>query len=177
MHSRTQEEEEDIIPKWLFDDRKSFVIKLRFCPQNEEISKTFLRKLEEYTRDKYKFVIIWNTRNIRSLFPLKNRVEHISCVVYEGTCSCGEVYIGETDRIADIRFHEHNTPSPKQNSDPAKHLIANPTHTFTWKVLTSAPRNYHRRKILESYFIAKMKPMINIQQTPRVLFLFRNGIT
>ena len=174
-----QNSEEDIIPDWLFDERKDHVIKLPFCPKNEEVSKVFLQKLNEYTKDKYKFRIIWNTRSIRSLFPLKDRVEHMSCVIYEGTCSCDEFYIGETDRIAEIRWHEHDTPSANHNqhSDPAKHLVANPTHRFSWKVMTSAPRNYHRRKILESYFIAKLKPKINIQISSKVLFLFRNGIT
>ena len=173
------QENDDIIPSWLFDERKDFSVKLPFCLKNEELSKTFLRKLDEFTNEKYRFKIIWNTRNIRSLFPLKDRVEHVSCVVYEGTCSCDEVYVGETDRLVSIRWKEHDNPSTKhsQNSDPAKHLLANPTHRFSWKILTSAPRNYHRRKILENYYIAHRNPKINVQKTPRVLFLFRNGIT
>ena len=147
-----------------------------FCPQNEQTSKNFVQKLETFTRGKFLFKIIWNTRNIRSLFALKNRVEHVSCVIYEGTCSCGEKYIGETNRIADIRWNEHNIPSTDK-SDPSKHLFNNVTHTFTWKILTKAPPKLLRRRILESYFIAKFKPKINIQSVPRQLFLFRNGIT
>ena len=135
-----------------------------------------MQKLEDYTRGKYLFKIIWNTRNIRSLFPLKDRVQHQSCVIYEGTCSCGEKYIGETNRIAEIRWKEHNNPST-DSSDPAKHLYHNTTHSFTWKILTRAPRKVLRRRILESYFIAKFKPKINVQSVPRQLFLFRNGIT
>ena len=169
---------DDIIPTWLFDDRKDFVIYLPFCPKNEEVSKHFLLKLNEYTNGKYIFKIIWNTRNIRSLFPLKDRVEHRSCVIYEGACSCGEMYVGETDRNTTIRWKEHDHPKRStQNSDPAKHLIANPTHKFSWIIVTSAPRQYLKRRILESYIIAQKKPKINIQKTPRVLFLFRNGIT
>ena len=103
----------------------------------------------------------------------------MSCVIYEGTCSCGDTYVGETDRIATIRWHEHDTPSENasQNSEPAKHLVKNPTHQFTWKIMTSAPQNYVKRKILENYFIAKMNPTINDQKTPRALLLFRNGVT
>ena len=152
------------------------MVKLPFCPKNEEISKPFIRKLDEYTCGKFSFKIIWNTRNIRSLFPLKDRVEHRSCVIYEGTCSCGEAYIGQTDRISDIRWKEHSNPT-LETSDPSKHLYNNPTHTFTWKVLTSAPRKVLRPRILESYFIAKFKPKINILSIPRQLFLFRHGIT
>ena len=169
-------EDDDIIPEWLFDERKTLVIRLPFCPLNEQTSKTFVQSLENYTRGKYTFKIIWNTRNIRSLFPLKDRVQHVSCVIYEGTCSCGEKYIGETNRIADIRWSEHNNPSI-DSSDPAKHLYENTTHSFTWKILTSAPQKVLRRRILESYFIAKFKPKINVQSTPRQLFLFRHGIT
>ena len=140
------------------------------------MSKNVCAKTRDIHAWKILFKIIWNTRNIRSLFSLKDRVEHMSCVIYEGTCSCGEKYIGETNRIADIRWNEHNIPSTEK-SDPSKHLFNNVTHTFTWKILTRAPQKLLRRRILESYFIAKFKPKINVQSVPRQLFLFRNGIT
>ena len=172
------EEEDDIIPEWLFDKKEDFYVRIPFCPKNEDICKTFLKKLDDYTNEKYQFKIIWETRNIRSLFPLKDRVEHVSCVVYEGLCTCGESYIGETIRIASIRWKEHTSPSPSATlSDPAKHVLENPTHSFTWKVLTRAPRQNLKRLILEAYFIAKKKPKINIQINHRLLVLFRNGIT
>ena len=172
------EEEESIVPEWLFDEKIDFYVRIPFCPKNEEISKTFLKKLNEYTGDKYNFKIIWNTRNIRSLFPLKDRVDHISCVVYEGTCSCGEVYIGETVRISDIRWKEHTCPAPSATlTDPARHVLENPGHSFSWKVLTRAPQQKLKRLILEAYFIATKRPKINIQINPRLLLLFRNGIT
>ena len=172
------EEEENIIPEWLFDKKVDFYVRIPFCPKNEEICKTFLKKLDGYTDEKYQFKVIWETRNIRSLFPLKDRVEHVSCVVYEGVCTCGESYIGETKRIASIRWKEHTSPSPSATlSDPAKHVLENPTHSFTWKVLTHAPRQNLKRLILEAFFIAKKKPKINIQINHRLLVLFRNGIT
>ena len=71
-----------------------------------------------FTNNKFKFNITWSTRKIRSLFPLKDRVKHVSCVIYHGVCSCGETYIGETERIAEGRLSEHNAPS--KNSEPAK---------------------------------------------------------
>ena len=176
------EDDDIIIPNWLFDEKDEkdekqvLTVRLPFCPKNEEIAKTFIKKLEAYTCEKFTFKIIWNTRNIRSLFPLKDRVHHRSCVIYEGTCSCGDQYIGETNRIAEFRWGEHDTPS-KDGSDPSKHLHENPTHSFTWKIITPAPRKFLRRRIVESYFIAKFKPKLNIQATPRQLFLFRHGIT
>ena len=170
------EEDDNIIPEWLFNEKRVLTVNLPFCPKNEETSKAFIRKLEDYTQGKFTFKIIWNTRKIRSLFPLKDRVDHRSCVIYEGTCSCGEKYIRETNRIAGIRWNEHNTPSTT-GADPSQHLYSNITHSFSWTILTCAPRKLLRRKILESYFIAKFKPKINVQAVPRQLFLFRNGIT
>ena len=140
------------------------------------MSKAFVQK----TRDIHEWKVLFQNHleheEIRSLFSLKDRVEHMSCVIYEGTCSCGEKYIGETNRIADIRWNEHNIPSTEK-SDPSKHLFNNVTHTFTWRILTRAPQKLLRRRILESYFIAKFKPKINVQSVPRQLFLFRNEIT
>ena len=137
-----------------------------------------MKKLTDYTNNKYIFKIIWTTRNIRSLFPLKDRVQHVSCVIYEGKCTCDEEYIGETIRITDIRWKEHTSPSPTSTlTDPAKHIMENPTHQFTWKVITRAPQNKLKRLILEAYFIAKRRPKINVQTNPRLLLLFRNGIT
>ena len=171
-------DDENIIPEWLFDERSDFYIKIPFCPKNEEISRTFLKKLNDFTNDKYFFKIVWNTRNIRSLFPLKDRVEHVSCAIYEGKCTCDESYIGETVRITDIRWDEHSKPSPSSTlTDPAKHVMENPTHHFTWKVLTRAPQNKLKRLILEAYFIAKLKPKINVQVNHGLLLLFRHGVT
>ena len=122
-----------------------------------------------------KFVIVWQTRKIRSLFPLKDKSKYPSCVIYEGVCSCGEVYIGETDRNCDVRWDEHDTPSEK--SDPAKHLLKNPTHKFSWKVLTSAPKQLSKRKILEDYHILINDPKINEQIQSNKIKLFRHGGT
>ena len=164
-----------IIPTWLFDDRKFVSIKVPYCPQNEEISQKFIENLILFTGDKYRFNINWSTRKIQSLFPLKDRVQHLSCVIYEGCCSCGKKYVGETERNADERWSEHNKPSKK--SEPAKHLLSNPRHQFEWITITSASNNHLRRKILEAYFIAKYKPSLNDQVESRELLLFRNGIT
>ena len=112
--------EEDIIPDWLFDDRQTLVIRYLFCPQNEQMNKTFLQKLGTFTHEKFLFKIIWNTRNMRSLFALKDHVEHVSCVIYE----C----IGETNRMEDIRWKEHNISSTDK-LDPSKQLFNNVTHT------------------------------------------------
>ena len=163
------------IPYWLFEDRRTVLIRLPFCESNEKDSKNFIKRLETFTREKYIFKIIWTTKKIRSLFPLKDKNIHRSSVIYEGTCTCGKHYIGETNRNTDIRWTEHNTPSTK--SEPAKHLQNNPTHKFTWKIISSAPRQQHKRVILEGLYITKIKPSLNEQIESDILKLFRHGLT
>ena len=76
--------------------------------------------LEYYKNDKVKFDIIWATRKIKSLFKIKDNVKHLSCAIYQGICSCGNNYIGETMRDATTRINESKQTSGK--SEPFKHL-------------------------------------------------------
>ena len=69
----------------------------------------------------------------------------------EGNCSCGSSYSGETIRNSGIAFSKYEQVNGK--SEPPKHLISNIAHEFDWKVLTRAPSNCLKRKILENYFI------------------------
>ena len=92
-----------------------------------------MRKLESFTKEKYSFVIIWKTRNIRSLFNLEDKARGISSVVYEGKCNYGENYTGETHRNVTIRWDKHSDIS--KNSEPAKHLNQFPEHRFNWKIV------------------------------------------
>ena len=80
----------------------------------------FIGKQECFTKEKYSFVIIWKTRNIRTLFNLKDKTSHVSSVVYEGKCNCGENYIGETGRNVTIRWDKNSNIG--KNSEPTKHL-------------------------------------------------------
>ena len=77
-------------------------------------------------------------------FRLKSKNPHPSCVIYEGSCSCSDTYIGETKRNVEVRWLEHE--HLKGKSEPAKHLNKNPTHKFSWRVLMSAPQNTRVRK-------------------------------
>ena len=155
--------------------KKRIMINLPFCTDNEEFSKRFINRLNGYTHDKYSFVVIWKTRNIRTLFPLKDRVLHVADVIYEGICSCENNYIGETDRISGCRWNEHE--DIKKNSEPAKHLKDNPTHKFEWKILSKASKEKYKRRILETFFIKTLQPTLNNQIQNYPLKLFPNGIT
>ena len=57
-----------------------------------------MEKVEYFTNDKVKVIIIWNACKIQSLFNNKDKVKHHSCMIYRGISSCGADYIGETTR-------------------------------------------------------------------------------
>ena len=88
-------------------------------------------------KEKYSFVIIWKTRNTRSLFNLKYKMSHVSSVVHEEKCNCGENYIGETRQNVTIRGDEHCDIG--KSSEPAKHLYEFLEHKFNWKILGKVP--------------------------------------
>ena len=101
--------EEMIIPEWLFDERKIFSVRFPYSPANEKFSKAFMKKVENFTNDKVKVTLVWNTQKVQSLFDNKDKVKHHSCVIYRDICSCGADYIGEMIRNSDIRWNEHIT--------------------------------------------------------------------
>ena len=57
-----------------------------------------MKKLVIFTDNKCKFNIVWNIRNIRSLFQTKDNAKHYSCVICVRNFSCGENYVGEAVR-------------------------------------------------------------------------------
>ena len=95
--------------------------------------------------------MLWKTRNIRSLFNLKDTASHVSSVVYEGKCNCGRNYIGETGRNVPVRWDEHSDIAKK--SEPATHLNQFPEHRFNWKILRRVPNKVRQRKIDEAYYV------------------------
>ena len=126
-----------MIPRWLVDGRKTIAINLPFSNENKHFSKKFCEKLEFYTNGKVKFNIIWPMRKIKSLFKIEDKVKHLSCVVYHGTCSCANNYIRETIRNVVTRIDEHEQPNSK--SELSKHLKNNPGYQFNWMILSRAP--------------------------------------
>ena len=134
----TVEKEDSIIPLEMFDERKTMYFQLLFCKTNEQKIQYIVNKLEKCTNSKVKFIYHWKSRKLKSLFSLKDVIKHKANIVYKGTCSCNESYIGETKRNAEIRWIEHCSNNDKK-SKVAEHLLKNPDHTIDWEVITSAP--------------------------------------
>ena len=44
-------------------------------------------------------------------FKIKDNVKNLSCIMYQGICSCGNNYLGETIRNAVTRIDEHKQPN------------------------------------------------------------------
>ena len=84
-------DESFIIPPSLFEITNTFI-----SVENGIKSKHFLEKFHKFTNNSFKMVITWNTRNIQLLFPLKDKNDYKSCVIYKRVCSCGLCYNDET---------------------------------------------------------------------------------
>ena len=131
--------------------------------------------MESFTKEKYSFVTIWKIRDTRSLFNLKDKVSHVSSLVYEGKCNCGENYISETGQNVTIRWDEHSDGG--KNSEPVKHPNQFPERRFNWKLPRRGPNKIIQRKIHEAYYVMSMRPTLNNQLELTSLTLFRNGVS
>lgn len=68
--------------------------------------KRFLASEACFTNEKFNFNILWNTRKVKSLFPLKGKVDAYSSVICKGDFPCGQDCIGETVRYFEIEWNE-----------------------------------------------------------------------
>ena len=165
-----------IIPPQLFEIlKKMLFLQVPFCEANEKRSKIFLNKLYNLTNENVKLIIRLKTRNLKSLFLLKDKDLHPACMIYNGITPCESSNVGETKRNVEVRYSEHNHPSGK--SEPSKHLHQNINHVFNWSVICSATKRDRTRKNLEAFYIALMRPNLNEQCDSNVLILLSNGIT
>ena len=95
-------------------------------------------------------------------------------MVYVGTCSCNNEYVGETSLNIQSRTDEHLDNS--KLSEPARHLYSHPEHFFTWKFIVSI-QSWTLRSIVEALLIAKLRPNLNKKVKAFALSLFPIGIT
>ena len=84
--------------------------------------------------------------------------------------TCKEFYIGETKPNSEVRWNKHC--SLKKNSQVGNHLLINPDHNITWQIIGKAPAQTFKRKILEAFYIGKLKPMLNSQKDIKITHFF-----
>ena len=116
-----------------------------------------------------------NKVTLSSTLKFKDTVVYIHNVIYKGECSCKEKYVDEAKRNATTKWAEHKVTNG--TSEPAKHISTNPSHEFEWKVLSRAPDDWRKRRILKAFFIKMLNSSINDHRDIKNLCLFRNGIT
>ena len=80
-------------------------------------------------------------------------------VIYKWTCSCREFYVGETKWNTEVRRREDC--STKKMSEVGDHLLMNPGHTVNWEILTNAPKQVNKQKILEAFYIRTLQLTLN----------------
>ena len=172
-----------IIPATLFEIKKpSIFVEIPFRKLNEIKSK-YLKKFHKFTNNSFRMVITWKTRNIRSLFSLKEKKDYKLCIIYKGNCSWGSRYIGEIKSNAEVRWNGYNNPT--ESSEPSKNLRSNINHYFAWAVISNALQNakgrkYHillsgnliltNKRTLKDYFYLEMvsyKVINDIMQSPK----------
>ena len=51
--------------------------------------------------------------------------------------------------------------SAKKMSEVGDHLLMNPAHTVNWEILTNAPKQITKQKILEAFYIRTLQPTLN----------------
>ena len=103
---------------------------------------------DKFTNDTFDVRIKWFTKNIKTMFRVKDKSLYQTCKIYKGVCSCGEIYISETIRNVEVCWDEHNNPMKKSN--PLKPIKDNLDCAFNWSVLANAPKNMFQRKVLDA---------------------------
>ena len=61
-------------------------VEIPYCELYEIKSKHFFKKFHKFTGNSFRMVIMLKTRNIQSLFPLKDKNDYKSCVIYKVDC-------------------------------------------------------------------------------------------
>ena len=93
----------------------------------------------------FRIVITWKIRNIRCLFPLRNKNDYKS-FVYKKDCSCCSRYIEGTKHNAEVRWNKHNNPT--KSSEPSKHLRSNTNYRQEPTFLLKFPWNASNKIIV-----------------------------
>ena len=126
-------------------------------------------------------IILYKCCTVGQFFRIKDKIllDMRANVICKITCSCGQMYIGETRRNIYTRMAEHTRTSGINITAAGQHLADNPGHsanTANPDVLASSRYNL-KRKIKEALFIQSINPALNTQVEHKKLFLFNIFLT
>ena len=132
-------------------------------------------------KEKSRVSIAYTTTRLRDLLPRyssctppENKSLFSSDVVYKYTCSCGQVYIGETKRRLAVRINEHSKPKTPlmEHIKGCKGSDFSPTN-FT--IVARGLRGRESRKRYESIWIRyfdRRGKAFNVCESSRELQIF-----
>ena len=78
------------------------------------------------------------------MFPLKDKNDYKSCVIYKGVCLV--VHVTLVNPKVMQKLDGMNMIIQLKSSEPSKHLRRNINHCFTMTVISNAPKNTKTRK-------------------------------
>ena len=110
-------------------------------------------------KNSFRIAIICKTRNIRSLFSLKNKNDYKSWDIYKVICSCGSRYINKTKRNSKVRSNKSNNTNKSLES--SKLLWRNIDNCFTWAIILNTTKHGRISKNLKALYIALWKLDLN----------------
>ena len=145
-----------------------------FGPQSDKLKNELLTLLNKYVTDFSFKIILVNNFKIGSFFNYKDRLPLCSrsSVVYKFNCSlCEAMYVGSTSRTLCIRTAEHKGISSRTGRRlavpphsavrlHAEEVHDAPVRSEDFTILDSS-NNPVSLRILESFYIYKMKPKLN----------------
>ena len=124
-----------------------------------------------------KLILIDETFNVGRFFTHKNE-QYTLCrsnAVYQINCSCGEFYIGHTQRNLITRLNDHNPAiSTSSDTDVTKHLWQNLDHHINYNnpIVLSHASNWCKLLIKKTLRIQEKQLQLNIKKTSTPLCSF-----
>ena len=154
---------------------RSVVARLPFSgDMSMQLKKELSALVEKHAWDRVILWIIDTTWNIGHSFRPKDKQKILMKygVVHGLTCSCGSSYIGQTRRNLINRLKEL---SSSDKFEVCRNLMDNPDHKVNFAkpdILSSAGDSAHLL-FLESLFIQKHEPLLNVDFKSAPLYLFK----
>ena len=118
-----------------------------------------MKKFHHFTRNNFDIAVSCRTKNIQTLFHLKDKKLYPGHKIYYRVYKCGEGHIDKTKRNTIKRWSRYYNPI--KDSEPVRHLNKHINHDSTCKILCHTSKKTGIHKNLEAVFIALLKPSLN----------------